>query len=90
MKVIFITLVNSLECVLGGPFTRYTPNEMNDDNKKCALDLVFVSGNLAQYIESLQIDRELKWTPCREINKTELQYSDHYALICTFKDIPLK
>ena len=82
--------MNSLHSVENGPFTRYDPSEPTSDEKKSALDLVIISKNLEKYLISLEIDKNLLWTPCRAIGKSSLRYSDHYALICKFKNIPRK
>ena len=58
--------------------------------KKSALDVVFVSSNLLEYIEKLEIDKELLWTPGRPTKNDGLKYSDHYALHCVFNDLPMK
>ena len=83
-------LVNSSDKVSGKPFTRYEPSDPNNEEKKSTLDLVIVSKGLYEYVESLKIDSNLEWTPCRPISKAKVRYSDHYALLITFKDIPLK
>ena len=36
------------------------------------------------------IDKELKWTPYRVINKSSLRFTDHYAMVIIFEGIPLK
>ena len=36
------------------------------------------------------IDSELENTPHRIKSKTEIVYTDHYAILVSFKDIPLK
>ena len=41
-----------------------------------------------EYIDKLEIDIDLKWTPCRSKNGV-LKYPDHYALLLAFKDIPM-
>ena len=83
-------LVNNTGKTINGPFTRYDPSEPKNEDKKSALDLVIVSECLFQYIEKLEIDKNLKWTPCRPVNKKSLRYSDRYSLLLTFKDIPKK
>ena len=59
------TLVNALNCVEGGPFTRYDKADENNDEKKSLLDLVIGSNNLVPYIQKLKIDKNLQWTPSR-------------------------
>ena len=56
-------IVNSLDCVIGGPFTHYSPNDPNNDAKKSLLDYVIVSPGLVRYIKKLEIDNKLNWTP---------------------------
>ena len=82
-------LVNSTDKTIGGPFSRYSPEDPEDDNKKSALDLVIVSENLFKYVEKLEIDKDLRWTPSR-VTKGRLKYSDHYSLLLMFKGIPKK
>ena len=60
-------LVNSLDCVEGGPFTRFDRSEPTNNSKKSLLDLVVVSSNLVQYIDKLEIDQNLNWTPSRSV-----------------------
>ena len=83
-------LVNATEKAEGGPFTRYDPSDPKNDNLKSCLDLAIVSKNLFRYVEKLIIDKRLALTPGRAISKSKLVYSDHYALILKFKDIPLR
>ena len=83
-------LVNNTDKTKGGPNTRYSPEDPNDESKKSALDLVIVSKSLFQYILKLEVDRELKWTPCRPIGKNHLRYTDHYALLLIFSNLPMK
>ena len=54
------------------------------------LDFIIISKNLRQYLVSLEIDKNLHWTPSRPIGKAGLRFSDHYALICKFRNIPRK
>ena len=82
-------LVNSLDCVEGGPFTRFDRNDPLNFDKKSTLDLVVVSSNLGKFIDKLQIDKNQEWTASRSV-KGELKYPDHYALLLTFKGIPMK
>ena len=60
---------------------------MNND-KKSALDFVIVSKSLEKYLDKIEIDNERKFTPARATKKGRLTYTDHYAVICTFKNIP--
>ena len=57
------TLVNALDVVVNGPFTRYDPKDLNDDNKKSLLDFVIISSSLVKYIDELVIDKNHEWTP---------------------------
>merc|ERR1711954_123910 len=65
-------LVNANSKSTGGPFTRYTPNEPNNEEKKSAIDFVIVSRSLESYIETFEIDKDLQWTPYRAINDEKL------------------
>ena len=51
--------------------------------------MIIVSKDLLKYIERLEVDSELQWTPFR-IVKGEKKYPDHYALHAVFKTIPVK
>ena len=82
-------LVNALGVAAGGPFTRYDINDPDNDDKKSAIDLVVVSSALVPFIETLQIDNKLNWTPYR-VNQGKLKYPDHYTMILTFKEIPIR
>ena len=61
------TLVNALDCVEGGPFTRYDKSDPSNDSKKSLLDIVVVSSSLVQFIDRLRIDNKLEWTPSRSV-----------------------
>ena len=80
-------LVNKTSKTVGGPYTRYTPEDPNDNNRKSMLDLVIASKNLSKYITKLEIDKDLKWTPFRTVNKNKIRFTDHYALMVIFKTI---
>ena len=83
------TLVNALDHVVNGPFTRYDPNDPYNNDKKSLLDIVIVSSNLKKFIDKLEIDSDLQWTPSRAVKGT-LKFPDHYALLLTLKHIPMK
>ena len=83
-------LINATKKVEGGPFTRYDPGDPNNDKVKSCLDLAIVSKNLFRYVDKLIIDKKLALTPGRAISKSKIVYTDHYALILKFKDIPIK
>ena len=51
------------------------------------LDLVIVSKEIEQYVEELNIDKELQWTPSRNY-KGQLKFPDHFALLLTL-NIPM-
>ena len=81
-------LVNSSVKANGGPYTRYEPNAPDDQTRKSALDLVIISRNLDIYLKEMKIDKNLAFTPFRSKSKCkELIFSDHYAVLLTFKDI---
>ena len=82
-----VVLVNSLDVVKGGPFTRYDPKSPNETEKKSLLDYIIVSANLVKYIDSLEIDSKLGWTPSRPV-KGNLKFPDHYALLLSLKTYP--
>ena len=80
-------LVNASDKVKGGPFTRYDPGDPNNNSKKSVLDLVIVSSELENYVESLEIDKDMYFTPSRPISKG-LRHSDHYALLFVLRNLP--
>ena len=82
-------LINAMEICEGGPFTRYDPSEPNNTSKKSLLDIIIVSKNLQQFIEKLEIDSNLDWTPYGQF-KGNLKYTDHYALKLSFIKIPMR
>ena len=81
-------LVNDTDKSIGGPNTRYSPEDPNNESKKSMLDLVIVSKDLYEYVVKLEIDKDLKWTPCRPVKNSKLCYTDHYALVLVLKNIP--
>merc|ERR1711954_425763 len=70
--------------------TRYDINDPDNDDKKSAIDLVVVSSALVPFIEKLQIDNELNWTPYRVNHQGKLKFPDHYAMMLTFKEILIR
>ena len=83
-------LVNSSDKAINGPFTRYDPSEPKNDEKKSVLDLVIISKNIEKYLDKMVIDKDLKFTPYRSKAKDKkLIYTDHYAIVLNFKDIPV-
>ena len=82
-------VVNSLECVEGGPFTRFDPSDPTNNTKKSVLDLAIISKNLVQYVNKFKIDQNLEWTPSRS-RKGSLKHPDHYAILLELKGIPMK
>ena len=73
--------------VEGGPDTRRDPAT----GKMSCLDLFVISRELRPFIFSLVIDKEKKFTPYRAVKekkKIRLIYSDHFASILTFKNLP--
>ena len=74
---------------MNGPYTRYETNDPDNEEKKSAFDLVIVSKTLYKYVEKVEIDKDLKWTPCRPYKKS-VKYGDHYAVLVSFLDIPKK
>ena len=82
-------LVNATDLVVNGPFTHYSPSEPNNPSKKSLLDIIIVSKNFFKYIDKLEIDLDLKFTPSRSV-KGVLKFPDHYALLLKLKNIPTK
>ena len=84
------TLVNSTEKSKGGPFTRFDPSDPNCLSKKSCLDLVILSTELLKYVDKLIVDSQMKYIASRPISKKKVVYPDHYPLILSFKNLPLK
>ena len=82
-------LVNATDKTTGGVFTRYDRSDPNNDAKKSLLDMVIVSKDLLKYIEKLEVDKSLQWTPYRVV-KGEYKFPDHYALHLVLKSIPMR
>ena len=82
-------LVNSTNRVKGGPFTRYSPSNPNDNESKSCLDLIIVSRDLFKHVDEVVIDKELNFTPGNPIGQGKVVYPDHYALILKMKNLPL-
>ena len=80
-------LLNGTSKTKGGPFTRYDPAK--PENKTC-LDLVIIPRDLLKYVQSLEIDKRLLFTPGRPVSKNKITYSDHFSLEIIFKNLPLK
>ena len=79
-------LVNSSNKTSGGPYTRIDPA---DPSKKSALDLCLVSAELYPYIKSMVVDDARIFTPFRPLSKTQVTYTDHYAIRLTFQNLPV-
>ena len=60
---------------------RYDPSDPTALWKKSCISLVIISKDLSKYMDKLKIDKKLKMTPSRPINKKKLQgvpkYSTH-------------
>lgn len=54
-----LTLVNSTDKVINGPFTRFEKSDSNNDEKKSLLDKAIISTSLLKYINKLEVDKEL-------------------------------
>ena len=77
------------DIVEGGPFTRFDPNDPQNDSKKSLLDIVVVSNELGKYIGKLEIDKNQQWTPYK-VEKDKLKFPDHYAVKITLQNIPIR
>ena len=67
-------LVNDTDKASGGLVTRISKAE---PNKSSALDLAIASSGLFEYVEKLDIESELKFTPGRNDGNNNMKYSDH-------------
>ena len=79
-------LLNATNKTSNGPFTRIDP--ANSD-RKAALDLCIVSKELVKYVDSMVIDSNRNFTPFRSVHRSKLEYTDHYSLLITFRNIHL-
>ena len=73
--------------VVNGPWTRVDPT---NSETKSVLDMIIVSKDLEQYIDTLQIDSERRFTPFKQNKGKTLSFPDHFGLCLKFKGIPLK
>ena len=83
------TLVNGMECVVGGPFTREDPATKG----RSCLDLMVVSSNLRPFVKEMKIDSEKEITVSRvkkAKGKQEVVFSDHFSVLISFKNLPRK
>ena len=80
--------MNGTDKSVNGPFTRYDPRDPDNTGKKSLLDLVIVSSSLYKYIDRMEIDKDLLWTPSKVV-KGNIKYPDHYALQVIFKNLPM-
>ena len=58
--------------------------------KKSYIDLIIVSENLEKYLDKVIIDTERKFSPYHAMKDKRLTYSDHYPLLLSMKNIPMK
>ena len=84
------TLSNASDKIIGGPFTWYNPSKPDDDSLKSCIDLVIVSNDLVKYLDKVTIDKNLDFTPSRPVSKGKLSYTDHYAILIEFKNLPIR
>ena len=83
-------LLNSHPKSEGGPFTRYDPSIPNDISAKSCLDMIIVSEELSKYVSKVTVDKEFKMTPFVPLPNNKKRFSDHYALLCVFENLPLR
>ena len=81
-------LLNETTKSHGGPYTRYAPEDPDDEERKSMLDPVIMLKDLFKYVVRLEIDKDLHWTPYRSVNKRTLRFTDHYAMLLVIKNIP--
>ena len=82
-------LINASKSVTGGPFTRYDPADPENVMKRSILDLVIISAELTEFVETLEIDKDKVFTPYRPAGK-KLLHTDHFSVLLVLKDLPLK
>ena len=82
-------LVNATDKCKGGPYTRVDPSDPYNDDKKSVLELCIISRELLEYVETLVIDKDRKFTPFIPVSKVKVTYTDHYSIALTFKNLPL-
>ena len=57
--------------------------------KKSVPDLCMVSQELLQHVDSLVIDKHRTFTPYRPVSKSKVNFTDHYSLLLSFKNLPM-
>ena len=73
-------MLNNLSLTVGGPWTRASPA----DRRLSCLDLAIGSKEFVQFVTTLEVDSENKYTPRRAIPKhgrLGLTYTDHFPLV---------
>ena len=85
----YVCLINSSKCT-GGPFTRYEPSSPKDKDKMSCLDFVIISKRLYPYVDTVLIDSQKEFSPLRPISKVKSVTSDHFPIIVTFTNLPMK
>ena len=84
-------LANNSEKASGGPWTWIC---RADGNLKSCLDLVIISADLEQYLDSMVIDTKFEFAPfrVRKVKKgvTRKIYPDHYPIVVKFKNLPAR
>ena len=78
-------LLNATDKVVNGPWTRVDPT---NSETKSVLDMIIVSKDLEQYIDTLQIDSERRFTPFKQNKGKTLSFPDHFGLCLKFKRNP--
>ena len=81
-------LINSLDIVTGGPWTW---TDRKDNNRKSCLDLAIMSSSLLPYLDKMEVDKEMNFTPRRVLKRKKnivTIFSDHFSLKILLKGIP--
>ena len=81
--------LNATEKVVGGPLICYEPSDPNNDKKRSVLSLCIVSNDLLDFIDSLVIDEDMKFTSYRVLSTNKVVHMDHYTLLLKMKNLPV-
>ena len=84
------SLLNASDKTEGGPFTWYNPTNPKDNSLKSCIDLIIASNDLVKYLHKVTIDKHLNFTPSRPVGNSKLRYTDHYAILVQFKNLPMR
>ena len=77
-------VLNNSEKAIGGPWTWFS--RQKEEWRSC-LDIGIASIELEQYVYTVIIDKDKKFTP-RRVQKKKTTFTDHLSIMIMLKDIP--